>query len=66
MAEAIHTSFSESVVLERVYVTVPFHDLPPALRTFVNELAGSVGAAEALRGTTPVLTLFGTHGQEPD
>jgi hypothetical protein len=64
LATALHTQFSESVVLARVYVTVPFDGLPPTNRAFVENLAESAGQATALKGTTPVLSLVGTHGQE--
>lgn len=64
LATALRTQFTESVVLARVYVTVPFDDLPPTLKTFVQELAESAGADAALKGTTPVLSLLGTDGQE--
>ncbi len=64
LATALHTEFTESVVLARVYATVPFDDLPRTLQIFVQELAESAGAAAALKATTPVLSLLGTDGQE--
>jgi hypothetical protein len=64
LATALHTQFSESVVLARVYVTVPFDGLPPTVREFVEKLAGSAGQTNALKSKTPVLSLVGTHGEE--
>ena len=64
VATAFHNQFDESVVLARVYATVPFAELPDANQTFVRELAASAGAAANLRSTTPVLSLTGSHGQE--
>ncbi len=64
VATAFHNQFDESVVLARVYATVPFAELPDANQTFVRELAASAGAAANLRSTTPVLSLIGSHGQE--
>lgn len=64
LAMALHTTFAESVVLARVYTTVPFDSLPVANQAFVRRLAESAGAAADLKGTTPVLSLIGTHGQE--
>lgn len=64
VAAAVHNQFDESVVLARVYVTVPVAELPEANQTFVRELAASAGAAANLRPTTPVLSLIGSHGQE--
>jgi hypothetical protein len=66
LAEPLHKQFSESVVVTRVFLTVPFGDLPKSNREFVQNLAGSAGAANALKTDTPVLSLIGTHGQEKD
>jgi hypothetical protein len=66
LATALHTQFQESVVLARVYFTVPFGALPGPNKAFVKNLAESAGAASDLKDTTPVLSLIGTHGKEPD
>jgi hypothetical protein len=63
LATALHTQFTESAVLTRVFVTVAFDGLPPSTRALVQAMPG---AAAALTGTTPVLSLIGTHGQEAD
>ena len=66
LATALHTQFDESVVIARVFVTVPFGSLPEANQNFVRKLAESAGAASDLKSGTPVLSLIGTHGQEDD
>ena len=66
LAKALHTEFVESVVLARVYFTVPFDALPAPNRTFVQNLVDSAGSASELKPATPVLSLVGTHGQSPD
>ncbi|MFQ5656232.1 MAG: hypothetical protein ACE5G5_01670 [Candidatus Methylomirabilales bacterium] len=66
LATVLHTQFQESVVLARVYFTVPFGALPGPNKAFVQDLAESAGAATDLKATTPVLSLIGTHGQEAD
>ncbi len=66
LATALHTQFRESVVLTRVYFTVPFEALPGPNKAFVQNLAESAGAASDLKAPTPVLSLIGTHGQEAD
>ena len=66
LADVVHTRFDESIVISRVFVTVPFDDLPSSNREFVQNLADSAGAASDLKGTTPVLSLIGTHGREED
>ena len=66
LATGLHTKFSESVALARVFFTVSYDSLPQTNKEFVQNLAQSAGAASSLKGTTPVLSLLGTHGQEPD
>src|SRR5262249_55845410 len=63
LASALYTQFAESAVLARVYVTVPFAALPPRTRAFVQT---QPGAGATLNGTTPVLSLIGTQGQNVD
>ncbi len=66
LATGLHTKFSESVALARVFFTVSYDSLPQTNKEFVQNLAQSAGAASSLKGTTPVLSLLGTHGQEAD
>ena len=66
LASALHTEFRESVLLARVFVTVPFGVLPATNKRFVKMLVGSTKARAELEATTPVLSLIGTHGQEDD
>lgn len=65
-ASAVYGSFSDSVVLMRVFLTVPFARLPKSNQDFVRNLAQSAGGASDLKETTPVLSLLGSCGQEPD
>lgn len=66
LAAAVHKKFEESVVLARVFLTVPFFSLPESNQQFVRQLADSVGTASNLKATTPVLSLLGTQGVEAD
>ena len=66
LTTTLHTQFSESVVLARVFLTVPFDSLPQANQQFVSKLAESAGAGGQVKGDTLVLSLLGTHGQEAD
>jgi histone H3/H4 len=66
LAKEFHTRFSESVVIARVFVTLPFQSLPASNKEFVNNLAESAGGAAELKPNTPVLSLIGTHGHEAD
>lgn len=63
---SLYDHFSESVVITRVFVTVPFAKLPPTNREFVREQVESRGAADELKPTTPVLSLIGSYGLEED
>ena len=60
LAAQIYEQFSESVVIARVFLTVPFDRLPPPNKEFVKKLMQSDGPP----GGTPVLSLIGTAGQE--
>ena len=69
LATAIHEQFAESVVIARVFLTVPFDALPPASRRFVQALTDSAHSSDPraeLKPATPVLSLIGTHGEEAD
>ena len=64
LVESIYARFEESVVLARMFVTVPFDSLPPSSRKIVSRRAEDAGAMDGLRTVTPVLSLIGTSGQE--
>ncbi len=65
LAGTLYTEFEESVVLARVFLTLPFSGLPPANKEFVQKLVESAGVS-GLKGTTPVLSLLGTRGEKAD
>jgi hypothetical protein len=56
---------AESCVLARLFVVLPFGRLPDAERAWAEGLATSIGRAQALSPTTPVLVLLGTAGLDP-
>ena len=64
LAKGLHTHFDESVVIARVFVTVPYGDLPDFNRDFVDNLVSGAGVQDELNASTPVLSLVGTHGHE--
>jgi hypothetical protein len=66
LATAVHRELEESVVLARVFLTVPFLSLSPVHEEFVRKQAQAAGVEADLKATTPVLALLGTHGQEAD
>lgn len=65
LTDGIHEAFGQSIVLARVFATVPYAKAPPAIQRFVSELADSKGISDLITDETPVLCLLGTRGQEP-
>lgn len=66
LATQMHQELSDSIAIARVFVTVPFGQLPEENRTFVRTLVSEAGGAGTLNEGTPVLSLIGTHGLEDD
>jgi hypothetical protein len=69
-AAQIYTSelyqwFKESLVLARVFATVPYEHLPTFNKNFVDKLATSKQVHHLLQPQTLVLSLLGTSGDEP-
>lgn len=60
--EMFYEEFKESIVLVRIFGTVPFKQLPAFNQNFVTKLATAKGVASELKNNTLVLSLFGTHG----
>lgn len=58
----VYDALNESIVLLRVFATVPARDLPAPNRAFVTSLAESAG--HQLHDDTLVLSLLGTMGSE--
>lgn len=66
LVTALDNRFEESVVLARIFLTVPFLALPPSNEAFVRQMAESAGVASELKASTPVLSLLGSRGRERD
>jgi hypothetical protein len=63
--ERFYQEFAESAVLVRAFVTLPFEALPAAEAAFARKLALATRNAPQLAPATPVLTLLGSYGIEP-
>jgi hypothetical protein len=61
----IYEEFKESIVLVRLFATVPYGELPLQNKNFVKALATSKGVGQALFDHTLVLSLLGTSGEQP-
>lgn len=62
----IYDGLTESVVLARLFATIPFSLLPAENQSFVQRLAESASVADLVRPQTPVLSLLGTRGTHPE
>jgi len=62
VVRTLYEEFKGSVILARIFVTVPCLQLPATLRLVVQKVAA--GAAHAVTDETPVLTLIGTYGTQ--
>jgi hypothetical protein len=64
--DTIYEEYAESLVLLRMFVSVPYSALPQFNQQFVMDLATGKGIACELKNETPVLSLIGTRGREPE
>ena len=62
----LYEALSESIILARLFATIPFEELPKQNQEFVMNLARSAGILELIRERTMVLTLLGTRGSKPE
>jgi hypothetical protein len=63
--EVLYQEFSDSIVLVRLFVTVPFGKLPAANHSFVARLANAQGLTGLMKDETLVLSLLATRGRKP-
>lgn len=66
LADACFEDFKESLVLARVFATFPYAKLPDFNQQFVRKLAAEMRHEDKLTDNTPVLSLIGTRGVEPE
>ena len=65
-ARLLYEEFQESMVLARVFMTLPFNDLTPRGKAFVTALADTKDIRHLLNDKTQVLSLLGTYGVRPE
>jgi hypothetical protein len=63
-SDVLFDSFKDSIVLTRLFATVPYAKLPPANKEFVDALAESTGITSLLREEMLVISLLGTRGEK--
>jgi hypothetical protein len=66
MVGICYERFERSLVLLRLFLTVSFSALPANDRQLVYDKAEASGTTHLLKDSTPVLTLLGTRGRNPD
>jgi hypothetical protein len=66
LTELVTAEFGTTVVLARAYATIPFRLLPVDNRQFVQKVAREGGVEALLTPEMPILSLIGTHGENPD
>lgn len=64
--DTIYEYFQESLVLLRLFSSVPYAVLPVQDRQLVDKKANDSGTAHLYSDRTPILTLLGTRGKKPD
>ena len=62
--EILNKEFKESIVLSRLFVTVPFGKLPDLNKQFVNNIINSNNLSDLLTDETLILSLIATRGIE--
>ncbi len=65
VTDVLYEKCSDSVILVRLFATVPFGALPAANRSFVETLANRHNISKLITYETPVLSLLGTRGIKP-
>ncbi len=65
-ANALFDEFKESIVLIRLFATMPYGQLPKENRSFVDKLGASKGVRQSIHDHTLVLSLLGTSGGRPE
>ena len=66
VTDAIYEELGDSVVLARVFATVPFGELPEPNSAFVTDLAAANDIAPLINNDTLILSLLGTRGAKSE
>ena len=64
--DKIYKEFEKSLVLLRMFFSVPYSKLPRLNQKFVTNLVEEKGISFELKNDTPVLSLIGTRGKESE
>jgi len=64
--ELLFKRFQDSLIVTRIFATIPMGKLPKFNRDFVDSLAASAAVSEQVNDETMVLSLLGTSGRLPE
>ncbi len=64
--EMFYSRYEKSLVLTRVFATIPMGRLPRSNRDIVSKPAASTGISDKINDYTMVLSLLGTSGRRPE
>ncbi|TWU17341.1 hypothetical protein Pla52o_51450 [Novipirellula galeiformis] len=62
IVDVIFAEFQHSLVLTRMFATIPYEGLPPQYQQFVDKLANDAGVSNQITPQTPVLSLIASRG----
>ncbi len=62
VVDTLYTEYSDSIVLARLYATIPYNKLPASNQAFVNQVAKTHQVSNLLAEDTLVISLMGTRG----
>ena len=63
--DLFYEQYEDHLALARVFLTIPFAELPDFNRQFVENLAQQNSVSDQLKDHTPVLSLMATRGRQP-
>lgn len=66
LVERLYGRFSDSLVLLRLFMTIPYAELPEEDRRFVDGRGRDTNTSHLINGATPIFTLLGTRGERPE
>lgn len=64
--DALYGRFSDSLVLLRLFMVLPYAELPEEDRRFVDGRGRETNTSHLIHGATPIFTLLGSRGEKPE
>jgi hypothetical protein len=64
--DALYGRFSDSLVLLRLFMVLPYAELPQEDRLFVDGQGRATNTSHLIHGGTPIFTLLSTRGAKPE